>query len=193
MQRVSPRLLIAPAALIFCAAALFAGGRPPGGASVQASATPPPSSEGGRVLRPGEGEVLLRGKGNTVTIKVDPKTGSPNMAVGTQVLDAGLGIPMHMHEREDEVLFVHGGGGVAVVGGRRETVGEGDTVYVPHGVWHGVETRGTGIDLLWVVTPAGLEDFFREVGSPPGAPPKVLTPAQIQDIGRKHGVVFKPR
>ncbi|HEX8773102.1 MAG TPA: cupin domain-containing protein [Pyrinomonadaceae bacterium] len=137
--------------------------------------------------------MLQRGKGNTVTIKVDPKTGSPSMAIGTQLLDAGGGIPVHMHEHEDEVLFVHEGGGVAVLGGERKVIGKGDTVYIPHGVWHGVETKDTSINLLWVVTPPGLEGFFREISSSLGALPKLLTPAQIEDIGHKHGVRFKPR
>jgi quercetin dioxygenase-like cupin family protein len=156
--------------------------------------TPPSESSGagrgGYVLAAGEGEVVRR-KGNTVTVKVDPKTGSPSMAVGTQALDPGVGIPVHMHEREDEVLFVHEGRGVAVVGGQRKEVGEGDTVFIPHGIWHGVESRGEALELLWVVTPPGLEDFFRETGATAGATPKALTPAQLEDIGRKHGVIFK--
>lgn len=155
----------------------------------------PPSSKGatdGYVLRAGEGEILQRGKGNTITIKVDPKTGSPNMALGTQKLDPGAGIPLHRHESEDEVLFVHEGSGVAILGDRRQVVEKGDTILIPHGVWHGVETRDQGIDLLWVVTPPGLEGFFREVSSVPGTPPRVLTSSQIEDIGRKHGVQFKP-
>ena len=150
----------------------------------------PEAARGGYVLAAGEGEVISR-KGNTVTVKVDPKTGSPGMAMGTQALETGVGIPVHMHERADEVLFIHAGRGVAVLGGQRKEVNEGDTVFVPRGVWHGVESRGEAVDLLWVVTPPGLETYFRETGVPPGAPPKALTPAQLNDIGRKHGVRFK--
>lgn len=159
----------------------------------QSSSSSSDKAHAGYVLRAGEGEVLQRGKGNTVIIKVDPKTGSPSMAMGTQSLESGAGIPVHQHEHEDEVLFVHDGGGVAVLGEQRKSVGKGDTIYIPHGVWHGVETQSGGISLLWVVTPPGLEGFFREISTPPGAPPKVLTPAQIEDIGHKHGVRFKPR
>jgi quercetin dioxygenase-like cupin family protein len=157
--------------------------------------TPAESSElsaTGFVLGADEGEVIRR-KGNTVTVKVDPKTGSPGMAMGTQSLDPGVGIPVHVHEHEDEVLFVHEGRGLAVLGGQRRDVGKGDTVFIPHGVWHGVESRGEAVELLWVVTPPGLEDFFRETGAPAGSPPRALTPAQLEDVGRKHGVRFKPR
>ena len=174
-------------------AALVGGARPGDEARPQAAPPAPQKpATGGYVLRVGEGEVIRR-KGNTVNVKVDPARGSQGMAMGTQSLDPGSGIPVHMHEHEDEVLFVHGGRGFAILGAERKEVGEGDTVFIPHGVWHGVESRGEAIELLWVVTPPGLEDFFRETGSHAGAAPPALTPAQLEDVGRKHGVRFKPR
>jgi quercetin dioxygenase-like cupin family protein len=151
-----------------------------------------PTQSQGRVLKPNEGEVLLRGKDNTITIKVDPTTGAPNMAVGTQTIGSGGGIPIHIHEHEDEVLFVHSGDGVATVDDHESVVSEGDTVYVPRGTWHGVKTGNAGISILWVVTPPGLESFFREISSPVGSDPRILTPAEINDIASKHGTQFKP-
>ena len=172
--------------------ALVGGVQPQKGRDVKAPtpAATPEAARAGYILADGEGEVIKR-KGNTVTVKVDPRTGSPGMAMGTQALEPGVGIPVHMHEHEDEVLFIRGGRGVAVLGAQSKEVDEGDTVFIPHGVWHGVESRGEAVDLLWVVTPPGLEGFFRETGVPAGAAPKVLTPAQLDDIGRKHGVRFK--
>lgn len=185
-----------PSLLIFFVLVLMtlaAGVQPQTDRDVEASPAAPDqkAAPSGYILAAGEGEVIRR-KGNTVTVKVDPKTGSPGMAMGTQALDAGVGIPVHMHEHADEVLFIHGGRGVAVLGEQKKDVGQGDTVFIPHGVWHGVESRGETIDLLWIVTPPGLEGFFRATGVPPGSPPKVLTPQQLDDIGRKHGVRFKP-
>jgi quercetin dioxygenase-like cupin family protein len=191
MRKILSRIPILPILLCILLAILVGGAIPPRNSHGDIS---PPISEplrGGYVLHAGEGEVIRR-KGNTVTVKVDPKTGSPGMAMGTQALDPGVGIPLHVHEHEDEVLFVDEGRGVAILDGRRKEVGKGDTIFIPHGVWHGVESRGEAVDLLWVVTPPGLEDFFRETGSPTGAPPRALTPAQLEDIGRKHGVRFKP-
>ena len=147
----------------------------------------------GYVLKADEGEVLERGKDNTITIKVDPLTSSPSMAAGTQMIGTGGGIPLHMHEGEDELLFIHKGGGTATIGDNTSVISEGDTIYVPHGTWHGVKTGDDGIAILWVVTPPGLESFFREIGSPKGTAPKALTPAQIDEIGRKHGTRFKPQ
>lgn len=49
-------------------------------------------------------------------IKVSPKTGSQHLIMGTSQIAGGTGIPVHMHEHEDEILFVHRGEGTAVVG-----------------------------------------------------------------------------
>jgi mannose-6-phosphate isomerase-like protein (cupin superfamily) len=192
MRTVLNRTLILPVFFGLVLMTLVAVVPPQKGRDVHASSSTPvrEAARSGYVLAAGEGEVIRR-KGNTVTVKVDPKTGSPRMAMGTQALDPGVGIPVHMHQHADEVLFIHGGRGVAVLGEQKKNVGQGDTVFIPRGVWHGVESSGEAIDLLWIVTPPGLEGFFRETGAPPGAPPKVLTPAQLEDIGRKHGVRFK--
>ena len=192
MRKVFGRTSILPMLFGLALAALVGATQPQRKESVKVS--PPAAAQedahGGFVLAAGEGEVIRR-KGNTVTVKVDPKTGSPGMAMGTQALEPGVGIPVHMHEHADEVLFIYTGRGVAVLGGQKKDLGKGDTVFIPHGIWHGVESRGEAVDLLWVVTPPGLERYFRETGAPPGAAPKVLTPSELDDIGRKHGVRFK--
>jgi quercetin dioxygenase-like cupin family protein len=191
MQRGSRNILTNPMLFGVALAALVSGTQPRAEMrSDGAPPSPPESAGGGYVLAAGKGDVIRR-KGNTVTVKVDPRTGSPSMAMGTQVLDAGAGIPVHRHENEDEVLYIDDGSAVAVLGEQRNEVKKGDTVFIPHGVWHGVESRGEAVELIWVVTPPGLEGYFRETGAPPGAPAKVLTPAQLADIGRKHGVIFK--
>jgi hypothetical protein len=59
------------------------------------------------------------------------------------------------------------------------------------GQWHGFENPDSTLDLVWIVTPPGLEAFFREIGNPPGSPPKTLTREQFREIGQKHGTIFK--
>jgi hypothetical protein len=58
-------------------------------------------------------------------------------------------------------------------------------------VWHGVESAGEAIRLLWIVTPPGLEGFFREIGARPGEALKQLSPDQMADIARQHGTTFQ--
>ena len=145
------------------------------------------------IVKRGEGPVLQRAPGNTIAITVDPARGSNAMAMGTQSLEPGAGIPVHRHEREDEVLFIHDGRGTAIVGDERTAVAKGDTIFIPRGAWHGIETNADRIDILWTVTPPGLEHFFREASTASGEQLKNLTPAQMQAIGLKHGVTFRPR
>ena len=143
----------------------------------------------GYVLSASEGETLVRPGGNIV-IKVDPTKGSAGMAMGTQHLKGG-GIPVHRHE-QDEILFIQEGGGTAVMGESRQLVEKGTTIFIPKGVWHGVENAASDTHLLWIVTPPGLEGFFREISGAPGAPPKPMTPEQRNEIARKHGTTFRP-
>jgi mannose-6-phosphate isomerase-like protein (cupin superfamily) len=147
-------------------------------------------SRQGYVLGPAEGEHLIRNAGSLL-IKVDPTRGSNNMALGTQQVPIRAGIPVHQHHEADEVLFVLEGSGIGIVGDMRASIEKGSAIYVPTGVWHGVENPDCELLLLWVVAPPGVEAFFREVSSAPGAPPKQLTREQVDEIARKHGMQFK--
>jgi mannose-6-phosphate isomerase-like protein (cupin superfamily) len=147
-------------------------------------------SKQGYVLGPTEGEHLIRNAGS-LFIKVDPTRGSNSMALGTQQVPIRAGIPVHQHNEADEVLFVLEGVGYGILGDNRVGIEKGSAIYVPTGVWHGVENPDSVLLLLWVVAPPGVEAFFREVSSAPGAPPKHLTRDQLNDIARKHGMQFK--
>jgi mannose-6-phosphate isomerase-like protein (cupin superfamily) len=149
-----------------------------------------PDAIQGYVLQANEGETLQR-PGGQIVIKADPRTGSGRLAVGTQQLYVGSGIRLHRHEGEDEVLWIQEGSGTAIIGDTRKTVDKGAFVYVPQGVWHGLENPKNEVRLLWMVSPPGLENFFREVGTSPGIEPRKLTPEQLNDIARKHGTSFK--
>jgi len=144
----------------------------------------------GYVLAPTDGEHLIRNAGN-ILIKVDPSRGSNNMALGTQQVPIHTGIQVHQHQEADEVLFVLEGTGFGILDDARMPVEKGSAIYIPKGVWHGVENPDRELLLLWVVAPPGLETFFREVGSAPGAPPKQFTREQLNEIAQKHGMRVK--
>ena len=147
-------------------------------------------SKQGYVLGPNEGEHLIRNAGS-LFIKVDPSRGSNNIALGTQQVPIRTGIPVHQHNEADEVLFVLEGAGFGILGDTRMRVEKGSVMYVPNGVWHGIENPDNELLLLWAVAPPGVEAFFREASSAPGAPPKQLTREQLNEIAQKHGMQFK--
>ena len=64
----------------------------------------------GYVLRADEGEHLIQ-RGGNIFIKVDPTRGSAGLAMGTQQILPGVGIPIHRHFQMDEAFYVIGGAG----------------------------------------------------------------------------------
>jgi mannose-6-phosphate isomerase-like protein (cupin superfamily) len=111
--------------------------------------------------------------------------------LGTQQVQIRTGIRVHQHQEADEVLFVLEGAGFGILDDTRMPIEKGSANYIPKGVWHGVENPDRELLLLWVVAPPGLEVFFREVASAPGAPPRTLTGEQLNEIAQKHGMQLK--
>ncbi len=151
-----------------------------------------PDARHGSVLGPGEGEHLVhfRDRGD-VFIKVGSTTGSSDLAVGTQQIRVGTGIPTHRHRKMDEAFYVLDGSGNVVLNNVRHSFEKGGTIFIPKNTWHGFENPIHEVLLLWIVTPAGLDAFFRETCSPPGAPSKPLTREQIRAIALRHDTEFK--
>ena len=146
----------------------------------------------GYVLSATEGEHLVhfRDHGN-IFIKVGSATGSDNLALGTQQVMVGTGIPIHRHFHMDEAFYVLEGGGIFILNDVRHSFEKGGTIFIPKNSWHGFENPDHELLLLWVVTPAGLDGFFRDTCSPSGVPPKQLTRERINEIARKYGTEFR--
>jgi len=144
----------------------------------------------GYVLGPNQGEQLIQ-RGGSIFIKTDPSRGSGGVAMGTQQVLAGVGIPIHRHFQMDEAFYVIEGSGTFILDDVRHPIEKGGSIFIPRNAWHGFENADRELLLLWVVTPPGLEAFFREVASLPGAPPKSRTKEQLNEIARKYGTEFR--
>ena len=138
------------------------------------------------VLGLDEGEILQDSRGRTTIIKVSPETGAIDLAWMTQDMPAGSNISVHRHDLAEEILFMHKGSGTFILGDDSVEVEEGATIYVPPGTWHGMENPDDDVHLVFVVSPPGLDSWFREMFWRPGEEPKALTPEQISEIERKH-------
>jgi mannose-6-phosphate isomerase-like protein (cupin superfamily) len=96
-----------------------------------------------------------------------------------QVLDPGAVVPVHLHEREEQILFFYAGHGKATLDETEMDVNPGTTVYVPRQVWHGIMNTGAGpLCILETTSPPGPENVFRELGQL-SAPPDKETLVQI--------------
>lgn len=146
----------------------------------------------GYVLSATEGEHLVHFRDHgIIIIKVGSATGSDNLGLGTQQVRIGTGIPVHRHFHMDEAFYVLAGGGIFILNDVRHSFEKGGTIFIPKNSWHGFENPDHELLLLWVVTPAGLDGFFRDACTPPGVPPKQLTREQTNEIARKYGTEFR--
>jgi len=146
----------------------------------------------GYVLSATEGEELVHFRDHgKIFIKLGSATGSHDLALGTQQVKVGSGIPVHRHFKMDEAFSVLEGSGIFVLNDVRHSFEKGGTIFIPRNSWHGFENPDHELLLMWVVSPAGLDGFFRDTCSPPGVPPKQLTREQINEIARKYDTEFR--
>ncbi len=144
------------------------------------------------VLGAGEGEQLIhfRDQGRVV-IAAGAATGSSQLAMGTQQVKRGTGIPLHRHPQADEAFYIQDGSGIVTLNDEHKPVQGGAWIFIPRGTWHAFSNPEHELHLLWMVSPAGLDGFFRETCSAPGAPPKNWTKSQIKEIALRHGTEFR--
>lgn len=147
---------------------------------------------GGYVLGPDGGEHLIHFRDHgQIFIKAGMATGSDNLALGTQQVTLSAGIPIHRHLHADEVFYVLSGSGVFLLNDIEHSFEAGGTIFIPKNAWHGFANPDHELLLLWIMSPAGLDGFFRETCTPPGVPAKQLTREQIKQIAQKYGTEFR--
>jgi quercetin dioxygenase-like cupin family protein len=83
--------------------------------------------------------------------------------------------PTHIHHREDETFYVLEGEVVVSVGGRTIKGTAGTMFFLPRDVPHSFTIESEQSRMLILLTPAGLEGWFKEFSVP--APAMTLPPA----------------
>src|SRR3954447_24684833 len=90
----------------------------------------------GYVLGAGEGEHLIHFRdGGNIFIKVDPAKEVNNLALGTQQLPKGSGIPVHRHPQKDEAFYILEGSGTVTLNDVRHSCEKGGMVFIPKNTW----------------------------------------------------------
>jgi mannose-6-phosphate isomerase-like protein (cupin superfamily) len=128
-----------------------------------------------------------------VRIKVSPGGQSGRFAMITQDVSPGTSIPVHLHEKEDEIIFIQSGEGEATLGDRQVRLTAGSTLFVPQGTWHGGRNTGPAT-LKWIAiySPSGFDGYFREIGrDAPDAPPRRRTPEERESLDRRFGIRYR--
>jgi quercetin dioxygenase-like cupin family protein len=129
---------------------------------------PPPSGEG------------FNFGGFGVRWKIDgPQTGSRFAVVHHPIAARTLAAPLHRHHREDEYSYVLTGKFGALLGDDVVTAESGAWVFKPRGQWHTFWNAGdTLCEIIEVISPAGFENYFRELTA--------AWPNRSVDLARKY-------
>jgi mannose-6-phosphate isomerase-like protein (cupin superfamily) len=97
--------------------------------------------------------------------------------------------PRHVHANDDELFYILEGEHVIEVGDREFRVGPGGMVFAPRGVPHSQRRVEPGVGrLLVMITPAGLDRFFRELAGADHA--GTLGPDAYAAASEKHGITW---
>jgi mannose-6-phosphate isomerase-like protein (cupin superfamily) len=102
-----------------------------------------------------------------------------------------LAAPLHRHTREDEYSYVLQGRMGALLGDEVVEAGPGDLVYKPRNQWHTFWNAGDEpCRILEIISPAGFEDFFRELDALGG--PVNADPADLAALNERYGLEMQP-
>ncbi len=102
-----------------------------------------------------------------------------------------LAAPLHRHTREDEYSYVLQGRMGALLGDDVVEAGPGDLVFKPRDQWHTFWNAGDEpCRILEIISPAGFEDFFRELDGLGGA--VAADPDELARLNARYGLEMRP-
>lgn len=104
------------------------------------------------------------------------------------IMPKGSAVPLHIHELEDEIFHVLEGNVELILGEKIITGKEGDIIYLPRGIKHGIKTLGneTAKVLNYVIPGKNFEEFFNKMN-------ELGLNATLEEkvkIGMKHRIKF---
>jgi quercetin dioxygenase-like cupin family protein len=110
-----------------------------------------------------------------------------DVSIGTQTLPPGCFIREHTHAKQEEIIYVIEGRGVARIDGVEEPLEKGSAVFVGmNRKHHFLNPNDEPMTFVWVMVPGGLDRYFAEIGRPrrPGepAPAPFPRPANVAEI-----------
>lgn len=137
--------------------------------------------------------------GDLYTFKTVSQDTNGTYSLMEMVVYPQTGSPLHIHSHEDESFWVQSGEIQFQIDGETIIATPGTFIYSPRGQRHLFANLSdhSATVLCWI-TPAGLEQFFMEIGTPatdPTAPPPPVTAADIQKtmaLAPQYGLTILP-
>ncbi|MBT8219641.1 MAG: cupin domain-containing protein [Bacteroidia bacterium] len=155
--------------------------------SKQQHSTPSKSSLNPKIIREGEGNIL-NVIGDLQMHKISGKDTDNQIVEWVNDVDPGIGIPPHVHTREDEIFRVLKGKVELLVGDQITILEAGDIAYAPKNVVHSWKIIGNEkASMCTSAFPAGIEDMFEELGQLPPGPPDF---EKVTAVCGRYGIQF---
>jgi mannose-6-phosphate isomerase-like protein (cupin superfamily) len=104
--------------------------------------------------------------GGTVSILLSGSETGGQFSVWESVQKPGSEPPLHLHRAIDETFFVMEGAMRFMVGDRILDAPAGSVVFAPRGIPHTFKVKAPLARAITLCTPAGFEEWFREMGRP---------------------------
>lgn len=147
----------------------------------------------GIVVREDEGIHILTRRKVPITIKISKaKHGVDGISFCVEDMSPGRKMRVHKHLNNDELIFIHKGEGTLTLDEEIIKVKIGDVVFVPRGVWHGLDNTGAeNLLMVFQYSPAGFEEYFVENGTPVGMQAKERSEEEYILAEKKYGMVYK--
>jgi quercetin dioxygenase-like cupin family protein len=143
------------------------------------------------VVHSDEGEALWM-LNTLMTVKATGASTGGAYSLLEQVVTPAGNPPVHVHNDHDEAFYVLAGEIDVWVGDEHARCVTGTFALAPRGVPHTYAVRTDEARLLVIGAPAGLDEFFVEVGEQAGdrALPSPAEPdvARVAAIGARHGI-----
>lgn len=151
------------------------------------------SADGALVKQPEEYETFFVRENTPITFNISKnKDGVSSVSLLTEELMPGSIIPTHKHLHADEFFFFQQGTGSISIEDKTFSFKPGTTGFVPKNTWHSIKNTGDEkVIFSFGFSPAGFEDFFREIGTPKGQEFKQKSEEERNTIAKKYGMVFK--
>lgn len=126
------------------------------------------------VLGPGEGQALWH-LGALMNFKATTDQTAGRFWAVEGNADSNMAVPLHSHDKDDEIWFVADGEILFQAGDQKFQRGAGSFVWIPRGVAHTFRITSPTARWFGIGLPGGLDRWFFETGQP--APSLVIPPA----------------
>jgi len=140
----------------------------------------------GAVVPSGEGK-KFNVLGHAITSPITAQTTGGKYYVFEMLTPPGFGVPPHVHEREDELIYIVAGEFEIILEDEKFSAHTGDHVFFPRHVAHAFQNVGSkpGKAIFTISPGANFEEFFEEMCVLPAGEPDLQ---KVTEIFAKYGM-----